>query len=153
MTTLKKSPVPALAKTPEHMGFNPWNETTHQQQNEDTATELQDNRLAQNSYQDQVHEPYNSRDGPVHSKCVGTTKGPSQDSTNVISQMEPPSQRQGQEGPGMDIPINVGLAPGCSGGRATFNPHLGQHQSVYISIILNKKREHSKLDTEIKILF
>ena len=46
--------------------------------------------------------------------------------------MEPPGQRKGPQGPGMDIPINlgVGLVPSSSSGRVTVNPYLGLGQGV-----------------------
>ena len=56
------------------------------------------------------------------------TPWPANHPADVIAQMEPPGQRQELQGPGMNIPTNVGLVPGSSSGRVTANPHLGPDQ-------------------------
>ena len=109
------------------LGFNPGNEATHQQQNKDTATESQEGGLVQNSNQEDVQQMVQqcmnrviSRDGSVCSKCIGAmisgpyqahirTKAPwpANPLADVISQMEPPGQRQGPQRPGMDCPTNL----------------------------------------------
>ena len=57
---------------------------------------------------------------------------PANPPADVITQTEPPGQRQGPQGPGMDIPINlgIGLVPRSSSGRVTVNPYLGLGQGV-----------------------
>ena len=57
---------------------------------------------------------------------------PANPPADAIAQTEPPGQRQGLQGPGMDIPINlgVGLVPRSSSGRVTVNPYVGLGQGV-----------------------
>ena len=73
------------------LGFSPGNEATHQQQNEDTATESQEGRLLQYSNQEQVQQMVQqcmNRMIPemAQFKCLGATiPDPSQDSGTMAS--------------------------------------------------------------------
>ena len=143
MATLKKSRVPALVKALEEMGFNPGNEATHQRQNEDPATESQQGGLAPNSNQEQVEQTVKHCMNCMIPEMVQSMLSvleqrnqtqvrtrapwPANPPADVIAQTEPSGQRQGPQGPGMDIPINlgVGLVPRSSSGRVTVNPYLG----------------------------
>ena len=145
---LKKSRVPALVKALEEMGFNPGNEATHQRQNEDPATESQQGGLAPNSNQEQVEQTVKHCMNRMTPEMVQSVLSvleqrnqtqvrtqapwPADPPADVIAQMEPPGQRQGPQGSGMDIPINlgVGLVPRSSSGRVTVNPYLGLGQGV-----------------------
>ena len=142
----KKSRVPALVKAPENIGFSPGNEATHQQQNEDTATESQEGGRAQNSNQEQVQQTVQQCMKRMIPEMVQSVLSvleqqnqtqvrtqapwPANHPADVVAQMELPGQRQGPQGTGMDIPINLGLVLGSSNGTVTFNPHLGLGQVV-----------------------
>ena len=133
-----------LGEALEEMGFNPGNEATHQWQNEDTATEAPN----PNSNQEQVEQTVqqcmnciipemvqsvlNVLEQRNQSQVRTQTPWPANSPADVITQMEPPGQRQGPQGPGMDIPINlgIGLVPRSSSGRVTVNPYLGLGQGV-----------------------